>query len=220
MTDRSNPISRTALPAQGSTGRWWRRLWPFDAAAAARRRTAHDLYGVVVAQARTEALYREMGVPDTPDGRFEMIGLHAILVIRALRRRGAAGHALAQALFDLLWADMDRSLREMGVGDLSVGKHVKRLAGSFFARARSLEPLLDSGEPVALARALGDSVYPGATAPEVASRALAHYVIRQDEHLAAGGIEAALAGRGCFAAMPDGTAAPGPEQGPESGKSH
>lgn len=224
MTESNRPIARSDAGTQGPPGSWWRRLWRARTDSAARRRTARALYGVVVAQARSEALYREMGVPDTPDGRFEMIGLHAILVIRALRRQGPDGEALGQALFDVLWADMDRSLREMGVGDLSVGKHVKRLAGSFFARARTLEPLLDAGEPAALAETLAELVYPGTPADEVASLALAHYVIAQADHLAAGGAAPAMAGRPCFADPPGrsvaGDVGGSAQAGESPGKSH
>ena len=90
-----------------------------------KRRTARDLYGRIVDQARDPEYYASFGVPDTLDGRFDMLVLHAFLVIRRLQRGGDAGEALAQHLFDALIDDMDRSLREIGVGDLSVGKKVK-----------------------------------------------------------------------------------------------
>lgn len=114
---------------------------------------AHLLYGRAVAQARDPAFYRDCGVPDTLDGRFETIALHAILVLRRLRREGEEGGALGQALFDAMMDDMDRSLREMGVGDLGVGRRVKAMARAFYGRARAYEAALDAGDG-----ALGDAL--------------------------------------------------------------
>ena len=86
--------------------RWLRRFRP-DAAARPRREVAERVYRDLVKQARTPSFYRDLGVPDTPEGRFEMVGLHAALVMRRLRAAGAPGSALAQELFDLLFADVD-----------------------------------------------------------------------------------------------------------------
>ncbi len=114
---------------------------------------AHRLYGRALAQARHEAFYRDCGVPDTLDGRFETIALHAILVLRRLHREGEEGGALGQALFDVMMDDMDRSLREMGVGDLGVGRRVKAMARAFYGRARAYEAALAAGDG-----ALGDAL--------------------------------------------------------------
>jgi cytochrome b pre-mRNA-processing protein 3 len=96
---------------------------------------ADRLYGAAVAQARNPAFYVECRVPDTLDGRFDLIVLHLCLLIRRLRREGETGATLAQALFDTTFDDMDRSLREMGVGDLGVGRRVKAMASAFYGRA-------------------------------------------------------------------------------------
>ena len=125
----------------------------FFARRAARRRAgaaAVGLYRAAVEAARAPVFYAEMGVPDTNDGRLEMIGLHAALVMRRLRRGGAGGIMTAQALFDLMFADIDRALREQGVGDLSVGKHVKRAASTFYARAHGLDGALGEADDAAL----------------------------------------------------------------------
>ena len=95
---------------------------------------AAGLYGAVVAQARQVVFYRDLGVPDTVDGRFELIVLHMVLLLRRLNREGDDGAALRQALFDVLLDDMDRSLREMGVGDLGVGRRVKAMGKAFYGR--------------------------------------------------------------------------------------
>ena len=82
------------------------------------------MYRDLVKQARTPLFYRDLGVPDTPEGRFEMVGLHAALVLRRLRSEGAPGSALAQELFDLLFADVDEGLRHIGVGRTNAGTYV------------------------------------------------------------------------------------------------
>ena len=92
---------------------------------------ARRLYEAVVAQARQPVFFAEWGVPDTIDGRFEMVTLHAHLLLRRLKDGGAETAPLAQALFDVMFADMDASLREMGAGDLGVGRRVKQLATGF-----------------------------------------------------------------------------------------
>ncbi len=105
---------------------------------------AHDLYDAIVAQARQPAFYLAAEVPDSVDGRFDMIVMHTVLVGRRLRACGEAGRSLDQALFDLMFADMDRSLREMGVGDLKVGRRIKIMLKAFYGRAKAYDDALDS----------------------------------------------------------------------------
>jgi cytochrome b pre-mRNA-processing protein 3 len=144
------------------------------------------VYRDLVKQARTPSFYRDLGVPDTPEGRFEMVGLHAALVMRRLRAAGAPGSALAQELFDLLFADVDEGLRHLGVGDLSVGKHVTRLAGYFYARLRYLDDALDAVPAAPLGPMLRTNVYHNAIAPsERQLAALASYLIAAEEALRA-----------------------------------
>lgn len=120
---------------------------------------AFALYHGIVARAREPRSYAEWGVPDTPDGRLELIFAHAALMMRRLRAEGEAGRTLAQDLFDVLFADVDRNIREQGVGDLSVGKHVKRSAQTFLARARALDAGLDAGDVAAIARTLDRNIH-------------------------------------------------------------
>jgi cytochrome b pre-mRNA-processing protein 3 len=122
---------------------------------------AARLYDAVVAQARQPAFYAMGGVPDTIDGRFEMIALHTFLVLRRLRTLSGAGEPLAQALVDILFSDMDASLREMGAGDLGVGKRVKRMATAFYGRVAAYESAEKAGDmQQALARNLFGTVAP------------------------------------------------------------
>jgi cytochrome b pre-mRNA-processing protein 3 len=144
-------------------------------------------YATAVAAARQPALYRAppqgLGVPDTLDGRFDMIGLHAILLIRALNRAGAP--LLSQGVFDAMFMDMDRSLRELGVGDLSVAVRVKAMWEALHGRALAYGAALDAGDPPALAAAIGRNVWRGGQAPAGSAEALAGLAIRLEQQLAA-----------------------------------
>jgi cytochrome b pre-mRNA-processing protein 3 len=184
------------LPGIGVRARHWlRRVWP-DAGNGVRRDVAQRLYRDLVNQARMPVFYRELGVPDTPEGRFEMVGLHAALLVRRLRAAGTPGRALAQELFDVMFADMDESLRHLGVGDLSVGKQIKRLAGHFYARLHALDRALATLPPAPLAPMLRTNVYHGGTAPGVQQlEALANYVIAAERGLRRQTVEDLLAGQ-------------------------
>lgn len=183
---KDEAIARETDRPQAAAARgWWRRLLDRPARHA-RRTRAHGLYVTLVGQARRTVFYRDLGVPDSADGRFEMIGLHAILAMRHLREHGPEGQALAQELFDLMFKDMDRGLREMGVGDLSVGKHVKHLAKTFLARARMLDPMIAAGDVAPMLPVLERNVYHGAPVPDASQvQALARYVLAQDQAFAA-----------------------------------
>ena len=156
-------------------------------------RTGYLLYGQAVAAARAPALYRDLGVPDTLDGRFDMVGLHTALVIRRLRALPEPGPTLAQAVFDAMFSDMDINLREMGVSDLSVGRKVRAMWEAFHGRAFSYEAALADGDRTALAEALERNVWRGA-APTGASARLAERVMAQDAALAGQDLPAMAAG--------------------------
>lgn len=168
-------------------------------------RNARKLYRAAVEQARRPAFYARHGVPDSVDGRFDMIALHVFLLLHRLKRDGRAQGAVGQALFDLMFADMDASLREMGVGDLSVGRKVREMAEGFYGRVAAYEAGL-AGANDALEQALRRNLY-GTAAPTAAQvAALAAYVRRQAAALARAPAEALLAGAAAFAA-PEGEAA-------------
>ena len=148
-----------------------------------RRRFAWRLYRQAVAQARRPEFYAVCGVPDSVEGRFELVTLHVLLLWRWLRRHGGEEEPLAQAVVDAFFTDIDRNLREMGVGDLTVGKHVKRIARSFLARSRDLSAALDAGDADAVAAILARNLeVPGR--PPVDAAALARYALAQDAALA------------------------------------
>ncbi|HEX6143382.1 MAG TPA: ubiquinol-cytochrome C chaperone family protein [Geminicoccaceae bacterium] len=149
---------QSSPPARGFWARWWPHR---DPGRRARRDAAFQLYRTIVNNARAPAFFSDLGVPDTPEGRFEMVALHAALVMRRLNGEAAEGRALAQELFDLMFADVDVNLRELGVGDLSVGKYVKRFARQFYARAEILEQTLAGGDPARLRGFLASNVWRG-----------------------------------------------------------
>lgn len=122
------------------------------------RAPAEALYGSLVDQARQPAFYASLGVPDTVDGRFEMVALHVFLVLHRLKAEPAT-EDFRQALFDTMFADMDRSLREMGVSDLSVGRHVKNMAKGFYGRVAAYESGLADAQDAALGEAIRRNVY-------------------------------------------------------------
>ena len=101
---------------------------------------ARRSYEKIVAQARHPEFYLNGGIEDTVDGRFDMIVLHAVIFIARLNEDNTEeSKAASQAVFDEMFRDMDRSLREMGVGDLSVGKKVKKMAQVFYGRAKAYD---------------------------------------------------------------------------------
>lgn len=144
-------------------------------------RRGYELYGEAVRAARSPLYYAELGVPDTLDGRFDMVGLHAYLLIRHLTLR-PDGQPTAQAIFDAMFNDMDVNLREMGVGDLSVGKKVRVMWEAFHGRAQAYSEALKDGR-AALALALSRNLWPDAEQPPDAADALAGLVIAQDAAL-------------------------------------
>lgn len=118
------------------------------------RERAAGIYAEAVRRARDPGLFTAFAWPDSVDGRFEMVALHVLLFSRRLQRAGGDGPALAQALVDAFFTDLDRNLREMGVGDLSMGRKMKEIAATWMARARDLGAALDAGDVAGIAAVL------------------------------------------------------------------
>jgi cytochrome b pre-mRNA-processing protein 3 len=151
------------------------------------------LYALTVAQARTRALYADLGVPDTPEGRFEAYSLHVYLVLERLKGHGDQAAETAQAVFDTYLSDLDHALRELGVGDLSVGKRMRKLGEAFYGRVQSFESALAAlPDRTELEALIARTVYAGADAAQ--APALADYLLRQRETLAAQPLERLFAG--------------------------
>lgn len=145
------------------------------------RATIERLYGAIVAQARQPAFYTDFSIPDTVEGRLEVLMLHIFLVCRRLKDEAPEGRAVSQEVFDAFLDDMDRTLREMGIGDLSVPKKMKKIGQGFYDRTAAYDAALsEPGE--ALSKALARNIfarYEGMSAPQegpVATDALAAYV--------------------------------------------
>ena len=163
------------------------------------RDAADHAYGQVVEQSRRTEFFTALGVPDTLDGRFELICLHAFLYLRRLKGEKEPAASLSQRFFDTMFADFDRSLREIGVGDLSVGRQINRMAEAFYGRVRAYEDGL-AGDDEALAGALARNLYGTAPASAELLAHVAGYVRREVASLAGQAPASLLAGTVAFGA--------------------
>jgi cytochrome b pre-mRNA-processing protein 3 len=129
-------------------------LWPFNHFRKPRLAppgTIEAIYGMIVTQAREPIFYRDLGVPDTVNGRFDLLLLHLWLLLRRLRTAHGASE-LSQALFDRFCEDMDDNLREMGVGDQTVPKRMRAFGEAFYGRVQAYDQAMDTGgEALAMA---------------------------------------------------------------------
>jgi cytochrome b pre-mRNA-processing protein 3 len=155
------------------------------------------LYAAAVAAAREPWFYQALGVPDTLDGRFDLVALHAFLLIYRLQDAADPGPALAQAVFDAMFSDMDQNLREIGVSDLSVGKRMRAMWEAFHGRAKVYASALEAADRAALEAALARNVWRGA-APMGAAASLTRVVLAQMVHLAEQPLSALVSGSTYF----------------------
>lgn len=160
-------------------------------------RAGYELYTAAVQAGRDPYYYNRLDVPDTMDGRFDMVGLFVFLVIHRLHPEGEDGKKLAQAVFDAMFSDMDFTLREIGVGDMTVGKKVKAMWEAFHGRSNAYGAALDAGDMPALSAAIARNVWRGKE-PDANSAELAAMMARQHRALAAQPLQALAAGRVAF----------------------
>lgn len=146
------------------------------------------LYRACITAARRPVFYDALGVPDTVDGRFDVLLLHVILVMQRLEDQAV----LSQQLFDILYADMDKNLRQMGVSDVSIARKMKPLLAAFYGRAPVYAKALAVADDT-LESALRRNIYGGVTpaAPQLAQ--LTAYVRRAHQILGAMSATALLA---------------------------
>ncbi|MBR0705046.1 ubiquinol-cytochrome C chaperone family protein [Bradyrhizobium liaoningense] len=138
-------------------------LWPFNHFRKPRLTppgTIEAIYGMIVTQAREPIFYRDLGVPDTVNGRFDLLLLHLWLLLRRLRTVQSATE-LSQALFDRFCEDMDDNLREMGVGDQTVPKRMRAFGEAFYGRVQAYDQAME-GDGEALAAAICKNILNGA----------------------------------------------------------
>jgi len=159
------------------------------------RRAAAGLYACAVDQARSPVFYERGGVPDTLDGRFDMVVLHVWLLLVRLRESGV-NRILQRALQEAAVADYDRSLREMGVGDLSVGRRVREMARAQAGRLQAYDAAL--GDDAALQETLIRNIWRGQSPGAAQVRGLAKEVRRQHLYLENWDRSALEAGRAGF----------------------
>jgi cytochrome b pre-mRNA-processing protein 3 len=176
------------------------------------RKAAELAYGRVVEHARQPGFFIECGVPDTLDGRFELICLHAFLYLHRLKREQPQAAPLGQRFFDTMFADFDRSLREMGTGDLSVGREIKRMAEAFYGRVAAYEQGL-AGDDSVLQPALARNLFGTAPPDPALLTAMAGYVRREAARLNRQDAAELLAGRLSFGGPPGAAAMPDPGGG-------
>jgi cytochrome b pre-mRNA-processing protein 3 len=137
-------------------------------------RTIRDLYGTIVAQARSAVFYSTYEVPDTVQGRFDLIVLHLVLFLARIGPDDGARRGIGQKLFDVFCSDLDGNLREMGVGDLAVPKRMKRFGEAFYGRQNAYLAAFAAADERELEKALARNIFPGADGDRGAAR-LAHY---------------------------------------------
>lgn len=140
------------------------------------REQAHALYVALVNQSRKPVFFSQWGVEDTLDGRFDVIVLHLSLVLE--RVEGDA--AFTQQLMEVFFADMDRSLRELGASDTGIGKRIQKMAQAFFGRLKAYQ---DAKDEAALTAALQRNLY--REKPQDHAKDVAAYIMRNRAHLRA-----------------------------------
>ncbi len=141
---------------------------------AARKQDSHRLYDALVSRAREPVFFTVFGVADSIDGRFDLLVLHAWLVLAELK-----GGPAAQGLTDLLFAGFDEAMREQGAGDMAIGHKLKAMAKAFYGRIAAYDGAADESE---LASALAKNLWRGA-APDDRARRLAGYAMAARQRL-------------------------------------
>ncbi len=150
-----------------------------------RARAGASIYNAIVEQARRPQFYESFDVPDTIDGRFDLIVLHAGMYLPRLKAVRTEGKALAQAAFDQMFVNFEHNLRELGVGDMGVPRRVKGMLSAFYGRVTAYDTAIKGGDLEALRAALHRNVYRGGDVAQPKLHALATYVRAAHEALKA-----------------------------------
>lgn len=148
-----------------------------------RTRIGEALYEQAVRQARDPAFYRDLGVADRIDARFELYTLHVLLLVMRLRDEGERGGEAGQDLFNTYVSALDNVLRELGVGDVVIGKKMRKLGEALYGRMTTWETSLRDEDAEGLAAGLARNVYESENA--AAGSALAAYALASRARLAA-----------------------------------
>jgi len=148
-----------------------------------RERLGQPLYELAVQQARDPRFYTQLGIADRIDARFELYTLHVLLLNMRLRDEGERGAEAGQQMFDIYVSQLDHTLRELGVGDISVGKKMRKLGESLYGRMTAWEAALKAEDEAALKASVARNVYESDDA--AVGGALAAYAISSRRNLAA-----------------------------------
>ena len=162
-----------------------------------KNKVAMELYSILVIQARRPHFYKYWGIPDTPDGRYDMIMLHAFLVLHRLKYDHHNTKNISQALFDLMFEDMDKNLREMGAGDVGIGHRIKDMAKAFYGRIAAYELGLNQTGDL-LEDAIKRNVYRNSLATDEQIARLCHYIRFEVDSLASQPTKSFLDGKLTF----------------------
>lgn len=161
------------------------------------------LYTTIVKQSREPAFYSTFEVADTVEGRFDMIVLHLFVVIRRLKTALPQTEEFQQALYDLMLADMDLNLRELGVGDMGLARRVPKMAEAFYGRAAAYEEGLSDTDNTTLKAALDRNLYRKTPVSDESLEIMAHYLRREAGNLEKTAIEDLQKGHVRFGPTPE-----------------
>jgi cytochrome b pre-mRNA-processing protein 3 len=164
--------------------------------------SARALYAGIVAQARRPEFFLACGVPDTVDGRFDLLVLHVFLVMHRLKQDRADTAGLSQALFDVFFQDLDESLRELGAGDMGIGRRIKVMAEGFYGRTLAYERSIEQGAE-ALDNCVRRNLYGAVDVGLEQVRAVARYIEGEVAALAAQELARLTGGEVLFGPAPE-----------------
>ncbi len=143
-----------------------------------------QIYGTVVARAHDPLFFTEFELPDTVMGRFEVLAMHVYMFSRRMKREGGSvAISLSQEVFDLFVADVERALRELGIGDTSVPKRKKSMVRSFYGQIEDFDSPLDDKDTELLVERINQRFHEGQN--QSGSQLLADYVCKLDLELSA-----------------------------------
>lgn len=166
----------------------------------AEQQAADTIYAVIVAQARRTEFYEKASVPDSLDGRFELLVLHAFLYFFRLKGEDKEARDVGQLVFDTMFSDLDHNLREMGVGDMSIGKKIRKMSSAFYGRTAAYDGGLKvyATQPEVLVAAISRNIFADGGAGDSAG-AIAGYMQDCVDGLRQQATPAILKGRFSFA---------------------
>jgi cytochrome b pre-mRNA-processing protein 3 len=163
--------------------------------AAETKSQARQLCGGLMERARAPVFFTELCVPDSMDGRFDLVALHAWLVLDRLAAEPEP--ALSQALIDEIFVSFDEALRQLGTGDIGMNRRLKAMAEAFYGRLQAYRSAADLEE---LAAAIARNLYRGMGADRGEAIAMATYAFSARSHLAKANV---AEGRLDFGPLPD-----------------